>query len=259
MKSRLPNHSFHKRKSFDNLVFGRQPVIELLDTEKTVDKILIHNGADGEAITKIKKQAAEKEIPLKYVPVEKLNQLTGGIHQGVIAFTTEIEFQKIENILPHIIEQGKIPLFILLDGITDVRNFGAIARTAYAAGADALIIHFADTAPLNEEAIKTSAGALTKIAVCRERNLLTVLDFLKLNGIQIIGTERQGSKKIYETNLNVPCAIVLGSEDEGISYDVRKYIDLMVSIPIMNEFNSYNVSVAAGMILYEAMKQRLIS
>ncbi len=159
----------NNRRKFDNLIFGRQPVIELLDSEKTVDKILLQQSAQGEIIPLIKKKAAEKEIPLQYVPVEKLNGLTGGNHQGVVAFIAAVEFQSIENILPFIIEKGETPLILILDGITDVRNFGAIARTAYASGVHTIIISLNSAAPINEDAIKTSAGALTKIPVCREK------------------------------------------------------------------------------------------
>lgn len=246
----------NKRRKFDNLIFGRQPVIELLQSDKTIDKILVQNDAGGDIISQLKKLAAQKDIPFKYVPVEKLNQLTGGIHQGVIAFTSEIEFAKIENILPYIIEQGKIPLFILLDGITDVRNFGAIARTAYAAGVHALIIPFNETAPVNAEAIKASAGALLKIAVCREKNISDTMHQLKLNGLQIIGADAKSEKLISQTDFTIPSVIILGSEEEGISSAARKYIDAYASLPILNDFDSYNVSVAAGMILYEIMKQR---
>ncbi|MFI5172978.1 MAG: TrmH family RNA methyltransferase, partial [Chitinophagales bacterium] len=152
----------NNRRKFNNLVFGRQPVMELLESDKTIDKILLQQSAQGEIIPLIKKKAAEKEIPLQYVPVEKLNVLTGGNHQGVIAFIASIEFQSIENILPFIIEKGEVPLLLILDGITDIRNFGAIARTAYASGVHAIIIPVNSAAPVNEDAIKTSAGALTK-------------------------------------------------------------------------------------------------
>lgn len=249
-------HQGNKRKKFDNLIFGRQPVIELLQSGKTIDKILIQSDAEGDIIFQLKKLAAKKDIPVKHVPAEKLNMLTGGIHQGVIAFTSEIEFSKIENILPYIIEQGKIPLFILLDAITDVRNFGAIARTAYAAGVDALLIPFNETAPANAEAIKASAGALIKIPVCREKNISHMLHQLKLNGLQIIGADAKAEKLISQANLEIPSVIILGSEEEGISYAAKKYIDEYVSLPALNNFDSYNVSVAAGMILYEVMKQR---
>ncbi len=244
------------RKKFDNLVFGRQPVAELLNSDKTVDKILLQQSASGDIIPMIKQKAAEKVIPLQYVPVEKLNALTGGNHQGVIAFTAAITFQSIEDVLPFVIEKGETPLILILDGITDVRNFGAIARTAWASGVHAIVIPASSAAPVNSDAIKTSAGALQQIPVCREKNYEAVLKYLQLNGLQIIGADANAAKFIYDTDLAIPTAIIMGSEDEGISYISRKYITSTVKIPLRNNFDSFNVSVAAGMILYEVMRQR---
>lgn len=247
----------NSRRKFDNLIFGRQPVIELLEGDKTVDKILLQKSASGDIIPIIKKKAAEKEIPVQYVPIEKLNALTGGNHQGVIAFISAIEFQTIENILPFIIENGETPLLLILDGITDVRNFGAIARTAYASGVHAIIIPVSSAAPVNEDAIKTSAGALTKIPVCREKNLANTLNYLQLNGIQIIGTDSNAEKFVYAIDLTIPTAIIMGAEDIGISSTARKFISENIKLPMQVDFDSYNVSVAAGMVLYEVMRQRL--
>ncbi len=245
-----------KRKKYDNLVFGRQPIIELLNSDQTIDKIYLLGTAQGDVIPQIKKLAAEKDVPLQYVPIEKLNTLTGGNHQGVIAFTSEIDFLKIDQLLPHIIESGETPLLLVLDGITDVRNFGAIARTAYAAGVHGIIIPAQNSAPVNGDAIKTSAGALQKIPVCREKNFELVLKYLKLNGIQMIGTDSKAEQFISSCDLTIPTAILMGSEDEGLSALSRKYLTGTVKIPMINEFDSYNVSVATGMILYEAMRQK---
>jgi 23S rRNA (guanosine2251-2'-O)-methyltransferase len=252
------NRTFKKRKAFDNLVFGRQPVIELLDGEKTIDKILIQKSGKGEHITEIRNKAQLKEIPVQFVPDEKLTALTGGNHQGVIAFTTEISFQKIEQLLPFIIEKGEVPLIIILDSITDVRNFGAIARTAYAAGAHCLIIGTSNAAPVNAEAIKASAGALQLIPVCREKSLSAALDFLQLNGMCILGADINATDYLFNADMKNPTAVILGSEDEGISSNLRKYLSQTIKIPMHHSFDSYNVSVAAGMFLYEAMKQRMV-
>lgn len=232
-------------------------MLELLKSDKQVDKISLQNGLEADILREIKKLAAQKNVPVKNVPVEKLNTLTGGVHQGIIAFTSEIEFANIEDVLPHIIEQGKTPLLILLDGITDVRNFGAIARTAYAAGADALIISTHDAAPANAEAMKASAGALAKLTVCRENDFMKTLQFLQLNGIQITGTDSNADKLCADADLTVPLVIILGSEDEGISSGLRKYIDVNIKLPMQQKFDSYNVSVSAGMVLYEVMRQRM--
>ena len=245
-----------KRKKFDNLIFGKQPVLELLKTDKTVDKILIQAGSESDAIFEIRKIASQKNIPLKYVPVEKLNTLTGGIHQGIIAFTSEIQFQKTADVLQYVIEQGSTPFFLLLDGITDVRNFGAIARTAYAAGVHALIIATNDAAPINEEAMKTSAGALHHLAVCREKNIVEIIRYLKLNGLQILGADAHANMFLDEADLKIPLCIVMGSEDEGIQNQIKNILDYSIKIPMNQQFDSYNVSVAAGMILYETMRQR---
>ena len=245
-----------KRKKYDNLVFGRQPIIELLESDQTVDKIYLLHTAQGDVIPAIKRKAAEKEIPIQYVPVEKLNALTGGNHQGIIAFTSEIDFYKIDQLLPHIIEKGESPLLIILDGITDVRNFGAIARTAYGAGVHGIIIPADHSAPVNGDAIKTSAGALQHIPVCREKNYEAVLKYLKLNGIQLLGSDTHAELLIGDCDLTIPTAIIMGSEDEGISAVSRKYLSSTIKIPMYHSFDSYNVSVATGMILYEAMKQK---
>ncbi|MFN0276151.1 MAG: 23S rRNA (guanosine(2251)-2'-O)-methyltransferase RlmB [Chitinophagales bacterium] len=254
---RQSENKFYHRKKFDNLVFGRQPVLELLNSERPVDKIILQNGIAADVISEIKKFAYQKNIPVKNVPVEKLNTLTGGVHQGIIAFTSEIEFASIEDVLPYVIEQGKTPLLLILDSITDVRNFGAIARTAYAAGVDAIIISTHDAAPANAEAMKASAGALAKITVCREKDFQQALDYLLLNGIQIIGTDSNAETKCSAADFTIPVAIILGSEDEGISSSLRKYISTNVKLPMQKKFDSYNVSVSAGMVLYEVMRQRV--
>lgn len=246
----------NNRKKFDNLIFGRQPVAELFNSGKTIDKILLQTSVQGEIITSIKQAAAEQEVPVQYVPAEKLNALTGGNHQGVIAFIAEIDFQKIDDILPFVIEKGEVPLILILDGITDVRNFGAIARTAWASGVHAIIMPAQHAAPVNSDAIKTSAGALTQIPVCREKNFELVLKYLKLNGLQLLGANADAPAFIYEKDLTVPTAIIMGAEDTGISALSRKYITGMVKLPLQNNFDSYNVSVAAGMMLYEVMRQR---
>jgi len=248
-----------KRKKFDNLIFGRQPVLELLKSDSSIDKVLIAKTAQGENIPQIRNLANEREVPLQYVPVEKLNTLTGGQHQGVIAFAASITFQRIDHVLPFIIEQGEVPLLLILDGITDVRNFGAIARTAYASGVHAIIIPAQHAAPVNSDAIKTSAGALQHIPVCREKNYALVLQYLKLNGLQILGMEGNAEAFIYESDLRLPTAIILGAEDTGMGEISRKHLTQTVRIPMLQNFDSFNVSVAAGMVLYEAMRQRVTS
>lgn len=256
MRNQPPRQRGNKRKAYDNIAFGRQPVIELLQAARPIDKILIQQGAHGEAVQTIRHLAKVMEVPVKTVPEEKLKSITGGIHQGVVAFTSPVAFQRIETLLPFIIETGATPLLFVLDGITDVRNFGAIARTAYASGVHALIIPYSDTAPVNAESVKASAGALYQIPVCREKNLEAVADFLELNGIALIGTDAKAKQRVYDLDLTAPLAFVMGSEDTGIRHVLRKRLTHTASIPVMHSFDSYNVSVAAGIVLYECMRQR---
>lgn len=256
MQHNKPPRQHLKRRAFDNLVIGRQPVLELLQSDKEVDSVFIQGGTQGDILMEIRKAATLREIPLKTVPVEKLNRLTGGNHQGVVAFTAEVEYVNIEDLLPYIIEQGETPLFLILDGITDIGNFGAIARTAWASGVHAVIISTYSSAPVNADAIKASAGALNDIPVCRTQQLGKTIDYLLLNGLQIIGAEATAREKPSDLDLTLPCAIVMGGEDHGISDEVKSLLTARTAIPMVRKFDSYNVSVAAGMLLYEVMRQR---
>lgn len=252
-----PRHHSHNRRAYDNLVFGRQPVLELLKGDKQVDQVLLQSGTSGDVIRDIKVNAAKGKVPLKYAPVEKLNRLTGGNHQGVIAFTSPVVFQQWEDIVPHTMEQGRSPLLVVLDHITDVGNFGAICRTAYAAGADAVVIPVSGSAPVNGDAIKSSAGALEHLPVCRVPNIATALQEMKLHGLSVLGTSLKAEKLLGDTQLDLPVAIVMGSEDSGLSPDVEETLDHGIRIPMAREFDSYNVSVACAMVLYEALRQRM--
>jgi len=222
---------------------------------KSIEKIFIQRGIRNEGVLSLMKMARDREIPVVKVPVEKLDQF-GAAHQGIAGIVAPVSFYHTEDIIAQAYERGEDPLLILCDGITDVRNFGAIARTAHAVGVHGLIIPQTETAAINTEAVKTSAGALMKIPVCREKNLVQTIKTLKLNGIQVIASEVSASKFIFECDLKIPTAIILGSEGEGVSKELLRIADELVKIPIVNAFDSYNVSVAAGMILYEVMKQR---
>jgi len=251
----LKRHSsFHKEKPI--LIKGIHAIEEAIGSGKSLEKIFIQKGDRNEKISSLIKTANQNEIPLQYVPVEKLNKL-GAAHQGVAAVVSPVSFFKTEDIIAQAYERGEDPLLIICDGITDVRNFGAIARTAYAAAAHALIIPQTETASINSEAVKASAGALMNIPVCREKNLNLTVKNLRLNGIQILAAMASGSKFIFDCDLKIPIAIILGSEGKGISNELLKHADEIVKLPMANAFNSYNVSVAAGMILYEVMKQRM--
>lgn len=240
------------------LLVGRKPVWEALEQGAAIEKIFLLRSATGPEISNIKQKAREYNIPISQVPVEKLDSLTKSQHQGVIAWASLLQYVDLQAGISHVVEAGQTPLFLLLDGITDVRNVGAIARSALCCGAQALILPTSHAASLTEEAIKTSAGALRKILLCRTPSVQQAMDVLKLNGIQILGTQMKGSVPVYESDLTIPSCVVMGAEDTGISKDVLKRADQLIRIPMTSGFDSLNVSVAAGMVLYEALRQRIV-
>lgn len=241
------------------LLVGRKPLLEALQQGKTIEKIFILRSATGPEINTIKQLAKEQNIPLSQVPVEKLNNLTKAQHQGVVGWAGLIHYVDLQSAISHVVDKGEVPLFVLLDGITDTRNVGAIARSALCCGAQGLILPTSSSASLTEEAIKTSAGALHKIMLCRVPSTPQAVDILRLNGIQVLGTQMQGSVPVYEANLVIPSCIVMGAEDTGISKDVIRRAEQLIRIPMAADFDSLNVSVATGMILYEALRQRLLN
>jgi 23S rRNA (guanosine2251-2'-O)-methyltransferase len=240
------------------LLIGRKPVLEAIQQGTAIEKIFLLRTATGPEISEIKQLARERNIPISQVPVEKLNNLTKAQHQGIVAWTSLLHYVELQEGISHVVDQGLTPLFILLDGVTDVRNVGAIARTALCCGAQGLILPTSSSASLTEEAIKTSAGALRKIMLCRTPSVPQAIDILRLNGIQVLGTQMQGSIPVYEADLTGPSVIVMGAEDTGISKDVIRRADTLIRIPMATNFDSLNVSVAAGMILYEALRQRVV-
>jgi 23S rRNA (guanosine2251-2'-O)-methyltransferase len=243
------------RKS--QLIIGRQPLIETIRSGRPVDKILLQRNTAGESIAEIRQLAREYNIPVQVVPMEKLGSLTRANHQGVIAFAGLVRYMDLQQVIDHTVGSGGVPLFVMLDGITDVRNIGAIARSALCCGAQAIIIPDKGTGALNEEAMKSSAGALELIQVCRVDSLLKAVDTLHLNGIKVFTSEMQAARRVFELSLADPCCIVMGSEDKGVQPYLRKAADEHFTIPMAGDFDSFNVSVAAGIILYEAMKHRM--
>jgi len=241
------------------LLVGRKPVLEALEQGTGIEKIFLLRTATGPEIIAIKQKAREYNIPISQVPVEKLDYMTKTQHQGIVAWTSLLQYVDLQAGISHVVEQGQVPLFLLLDGITDVRNVGAIARSALCCGAQGIILPTSHAASLTEDAIKTSAGALRKILLCRTPSVQQAMDVLRLNGIQILGTQMKGSVPVYESDLTIPSAIVMGAEDTGISKEVLKRADQLIRIPMVTNFDSLNVSVAAGMILYEALRQRIVS
>lgn len=241
------------------LLIGRKPVLEALEQGSGIEKIFLLRTATGEEVNSIKHLAKELNIPISQVPVEKLNNMTKAVHQGVVAYTSLLDYVDLQSAIDSVVDKGETPLFILLDGVTDVRNVGAIARSALCCGAQGLILPTSQSASLTEDAIKTSAGALKKILLCRIPSVAQAIDVLRLNGIQVLGTQMKGSIPVYEANLIIPSCVVMGAEDTGISKDVIKRAEQLIRIPMAAQFDSLNVSVAAGMIMYEALRQRTLS
>lgn len=221
-----------------------------------MDKILLFKQASGDSILEIKQLAKQYQVPIQYVPQEKLNSLTNIQHQGVVAFKSAIVYQDLQQVIDWVNEHGEVPLFVMLDGVTDVRNIGAIARSALCCGAQALIIPDKGVGALNEDAVKSSAGALEKIQVCRVNSLLKALDTLHLNGIQVFTSEMKAKARLYQLDWTVPACVVMGNEEKGVQPYMSKAADAHFTIPMKGNFDSFNVSVATGIILYEALKQR---
>lgn len=242
----------------EHLIFGIRSVIEALNAGKDIDKLLLQKGLNNELFQQLRKALRGKDhIPFQFVPVEKLNRLSDKNHQGVIAYLTEISYANTEELLSQVFERGKVPLVLILDRITDVRNFGAIARSAECAGVDFIIIPTRGAAQINGDAIKTSAGALHRLPVCREDNLKNTLSYLKECGLQIVACHEKTETLIYDCDFTKPTAVIMGSEDNGISGEYIKRSDVEVKIPMPGNIASLNVSVASGIVLFEAVKQRL--
>jgi len=240
-----------------NIIYGRHPIIDSIKAGQAFDKIMLQQGIRGEYEKELRYTCRQFDIPLQVVPKERLNRFTKSNHQGVIGFISLITYQSLENVLPAIYENSETPLLLILDGVTDVRNFGAIARTAEIAGVHAIIVPKKGAALINSDAIKTSAGALTKIAVCRETSLFTVVEFLQNSGVQVFASDLQAEKMSYKLDFTVPTALIIGSEDLGVQEGLLKRADETFIIPQVGTTDSYNVSVATGMMLYEVIRQRL--
>ena len=243
-------------KEEKNFIFGIRSIIEAVEAGETIDKLFIQKGLHNDLFAELWKLVRLKRINYKHVPLEKINRLTRKNHQGVFAFISPIDFHNIEDIVPALYEQGKNPLILVLDRITDVRNFGAIARTAECAGVDAILIPEQNAAAINADAIKTSAGALHKITVCRTWNLKLALQFMKDSGIQLIACTEKTQKNMYNPDYTPPTAIIMGSEEDGVSPEFLKICDAKAKIPMHGRIASLNVSVATGVILYELIRQR---
>lgn len=240
----------------NEMIFGVRAVIEAVQAGKEIDKILVKKDIQSDLSKELFLAIKGKDINVQRVPVERINRITRKNHQGVIAFVSQVTYQKIDDIIPFLYEQGKSPFIVLLDGITDTRNFGAIARTCECAGVDAIVIPSKNSVTVTADAIKTSAGALHSLPVCRENNLSEAINFMKDSGIRIIAATEKGEKNYTECDCAGPVCIVMGAEDKGIPYEHLRLCDELVKIPQFGTIGSLNVSVAAGILIYEVVRQR---
>lgn len=250
-------------KIVKRVIFGKKPVEEAFDSGAVIERVFISSNIKDDAINRIKELANQNRCFVRVVKPEafdvyltKYNLARNANHQGVFAVRSEIEYFSIEDVLPQLYEKGEVPLFVILDGVTDVMNFGAIARSAYAMGAHSIVIPFTNTASINSMAIKASSGALNKISVCREFSLRRAVEFLNFNGIQVVGAALQDGILPAKVDFKVPTAIVLGSEETGISNEILQKCDVITQIPMSGNFDSLNVSASAAILLYEALMQR---
>ena len=238
-------------------IFGIRAVLEAINSEKSIDKVFVQKGLRGALFQELEALLRKEGINTSYVPIAKLNRLTKNNHQGVVATISPVEFYDLDNLVLNVIESGKTPLFLILDQISDVRNFGAIIRTAECVGVDGIIIQKKGGAPVTGDTIKTSAGAVFKVPICKVDHIKDAMFHLQSSGIKVIAATEKTNKSIYDIDLKDPCAIIMGSEGKGVSPGILKLADERAKLPILGEIESLNVSVACGAILYEIVRQRL--
>jgi len=242
-----------------DFIYGTRTVMEAIQSDREIEKVFLQKGIQNELLANLTRLLHQFQIPYSRVPLEKLNRITKKNHQGVIAYLSALRYASLDHILDEAFSKGKNPLLVILDRITDVRNIGAIARTMECAGADALVIESKGNAMLASDAMKTSAGALNHLPVCRVRDLLITIKDLKAYGLSIIGTTEKSEKTIFECDFNGPLALILGSEENGVSREILSLTDYEVRIPMRGQIESLNVSVSAGIALYEILRQRLFT
>lgn len=240
----------------ETTIYGLRPVIEAIDGGTRIDKVLIQNGLSGPLAGELKGRIRDNNIPFQFVPIEKLNRLTKGNHQGVVALISPIEFKQAIDLIPQLMEGEKASLVLMLDHVTDVRNFGAIVRTAECTGVDAVIIPDHGSAQVGDDAVKTSSGALLRMPICREQNLKTVLNLAKQCGMQIVAATEKGATDYLEVDFKKPTLLIMGAEETGISPELLKLADARAKLPILGQVQSLNVSVAAAVFMYEVLRQR---
>ncbi|WP_237249485.1 23S rRNA (guanosine(2251)-2'-O)-methyltransferase RlmB [Sphingobacterium faecale] len=256
MQHNFQRHDRGEKRESNQMVFGIRAVIEAIDSGKEIESLFIQRGISGSLFLELKSLLKEHGLSYQQVPIEKLNRITRKNHQGVIAVISPIIYQHIEDLLPTIYERGETPLLLMLDGVTDVRNMGAIARTAECAGVHAIIVPKKGSAEINPDAIKTSAGALYKIPVCREDSLGKTGRFLIESGIQLVVSTEKTKESVYDVDYSGPTCIIMGAEDVGVSDELIRISDKLAKIPMFGEIGSLNVSVSAAVVIYEAIRQR---
>lgn len=240
-----------------DMIFGTRAVMEAIRANREIEKVFIQTGLTNDLIKELINTAKEHHTPLQFVPQQKLNHLSGKNHQGVICLISAVKYASVEDLIDQAYAEGREPFFLILDRVTDVRNFGAIARTAECAGLDAIVMGDKGNAAITGDAVKTSAGALSYLPVCREHDLKKALKFLKENGIQIIACTEKADKTIYDIDFkSSPTALILGSEEDGISPELLREADQLAKIPMKGKISSFNVSVAAGISIYEVIRQK---
>lgn len=237
-------------------IFGIRAIIEAVNAGETIDKVFLQKGLRGELFGELESLLNRNSINKSYVPVEKLNRLTKKNHQGAVAQISPIEFHDLETLVMNITESGKTPLFLLLDQLSDVRNFGAIIRTAECTGVNGIIIQKKGGAPVNGDTIKTSAGAVFKVPICKVDHIKDAVFYMQASGIKVIAATEKTNDTLYDVSFKEPCAIIMGSEGRGINPSTLKVVDAKAKLPILGEIESLNVSVACGAFLYEAVRQR---
>lgn len=253
------NYSRENKKEIDDLIFGVHAVIEAIRTGKNINKIMIQRGMDKTLFKELKEELAGKKYTLQFVPKEKINKLTRKNHQGVIAFISPVAYYNIEDIVEKIQLEGDDLNILVLDRITDVRNFGAIARTAECLGVHAIVVPDRSSALVTSDAIKTSSGALHRIPVCKTRDLVSSVSYLKDAGLKIVACTEKTDKFVFDVDLIGSTAIIMGSEEDGIAPELLKLSHLRAKIPLLGDISSFNVGVATGVILYEKAKQMITS
>jgi 23S rRNA (guanosine2251-2'-O)-methyltransferase len=240
----------------DNQIFGIRAIIEAVNAKKEIDKVFIQKESQGELMSELLKTLKKNNINFSYVPVEKLNKLTQNNHQGAVASIAPISFVSLENLVETVLESGKTPLFLILDQLSDARNFGAIIRTAECTGVDGIIIQKQGSAPVNGDTVKTSAGAVFNVPICKVDHIKDAVFYLQGSGIKTVAATEKTENMIYDISLNEPVAIIMGSEDKGVNPSVLKIVDEKAKLPMFGTISSLNVSVACGAFLYETVRQR---